>query len=81
MPLGFACHTVPAATPPQLCWSLFQLLCLPNTNTAIDNMETKESGCIQIKLYLQKQVARQIWPAGYSSLTPVLHDRQQMGAG
>ena len=42
-----------------------------STQAAMDDMWTNEHGCIPIKLYLQKQVVRLIWPAGYSFPIPV----------
>ena len=42
-----------------------------STQAAMDDMWTNEHGCIPIKLYLQEQVVRLIWPAGYSFPIPV----------
>ena len=46
-----------------------QLCC--SSKVAINKAQTCEHGCYPIRLYLQNQVARQIWPV-VSSLTPDL---------
>lgn len=67
---GFAGHIVSVA---------LNLATIASTKAAMDNMKINEHACISMKLYLQKQVAGQIWPSGYSFPTPGLDPQSSLG--
>lgn len=56
--------------PHNLCCCYSTLLL--SVKAAIDNMWVNECSCILIKLYLQKQLAGNIWPMGGSLPAPAL---------
>lgn len=60
-------HMVPVTT---------TYLCHDSMRTAIENMLMSEGVCIPIKLCLQSQAVRSIWPVGYSLPTLGLGNKE-----